>query len=135
METMQMRARRAANPYILNSETRKGLLQALGSPKGARAAGGHWGRGGRKKAECWRGAGPGAVANWGGSGLRQRAFSSAGNRATRATRATRAPSATYVIYDKKSKGSERGGRMGKSSLMFAYVRLCSLNRRKNVEAH
>src|SRR6266446_3647259 len=43
METMQMRARRAANPDSRNSETRKGRWQALGSPKGARAAGGHWG--------------------------------------------------------------------------------------------
>ena len=100
-----------------------------GNHANAGAAGGHWGRGGGKNAECWRGAGPGPVANWGGSGLRQRAFSSAGNhaaRATRATRATRAPSATYFIYDKKTRavrGVVEWGNLRLNSLMFAYVRL------------
>jgi len=42
--------------------------------------------------------------------------------------------ATYFIYDKKRTASERDGRMGKSSLIFAYSRLSSLNGRKIMEA-
>ncbi len=42
--------------------------------------------------------------------------------------------ATYFIYDKKRTASERDGRMGRSSLIFAYSRLSSLNGRKIMEA-
>ncbi len=116
----------SGQPKLRNAER---PMASPGKPQRRARGGRPLGRGGRKKAECGRGAGPGPVANWGGSGLRQRAFSSAGNhaaRAARATRATRAPSATYFIYDKKTRavrGVVEWGNLRLCSLMFAYVRL------------
>ncbi len=131
METMQMRARRAANPDSRYSETRKGRWQALGSPKGARAAGGHWGveegrmqsaGAARGQARLQIGEGPGCVS---GPSVQPGIM----------PLVPLVPlQATYFIYDKKRTASERDGRMGKSSLIFAYSRLSSLNRRKIMEA-